>query len=77
MVYWWYVVQKLKPFNYGRDTGMWNRAKVIGVIDTFAAIAETFGEKFAMELMMAIPAETILDQLNSDKTADKITLREE
>lgn len=77
MVSWWAVMQKLKPFNYGRDTGTWNRAKVIGAIDTFSAIADHYGEAFAFKLMNEMSVETILNRLNDDKTADAITMRED
>ncbi len=74
---WWETIQRQYPFDYGRDTGTWNRAKIIGVIDTFMAIAEIMGEPHALALMQTIPTQTILDQLNRDKTADNITLLRE
>jgi len=77
MVSWWDAIQRLKPFHYGKDTGSWNRAKVLGVIAAFTAIANTFDEETAYRLMRAISAETMLNALNDDKTADAITLREE
>lgn len=63
--------------NYGRDTGLYNRARVRGFFDTFAVIAARFGTNLATRLMAGIPLEVMLIVLNTDTTADTITIRED
>lgn len=76
MISWWDVMKRLKPFDYGRDTASWNRAKVIGVIDTFSAIGDVYGEPFALHLMQNVSVAAVLGRLNQDDLSDDITLLE-
>lgn len=74
---WWELMQNDRLIDYGRDTRSWNRARILGVVNTFMALSDTLGEEYALWLMQATPAQNILDRLNEESTADNITIREE
>lgn len=58
--------------DFGRDTAVWNRAKLLGVIDTLYVLGVKFGNiDFILD---HLTIEEFLTRLNQDRTADKITI---